>query len=76
MGKQSKGAVEAALATVAGLVDAQVTDQGIWLEPRELSPEGWVALGEDTLRVRAALAAEGLTPVVLMRDHKVLLTFE
>jgi coenzyme F420-0:L-glutamate ligase / coenzyme F420-1:gamma-L-glutamate ligase len=69
-------AVRRALATVEGLVAAAVTAEGVWLEPVATSPEGWVALGADAHRVRAALAAEGLPSSIRMRDHKVLVTFE
>ncbi|MEV7624556.1 coenzyme F420-0:L-glutamate ligase [Actinoplanes sp. NPDC089786] len=57
-------AVERALATVAELVEAEVTARGIRLTPAERSPAGWVALGIDIHRVRAALAAEGVASSV------------
>ena len=72
LGKQSKAAVLEALALVS--VAATITDDEIRLTPGARTPAGWVELGADTHRVRAALAAEGLASSVRTDDDGVLIT--
>jgi coenzyme F420-0:L-glutamate ligase / coenzyme F420-1:gamma-L-glutamate ligase len=65
-------AVRRALATTSAA--ATITDEGIRLTPGARTPAGWVELGADTHRVRAALAAEGLASSVRTDDDGVLIT--
>ena len=79
-------AVQRALATVAGLLTSTVdrTAEGLRLVPPKpgageagpgkTGPVGWIRLGEDAHRVRAALAAEGVASASVADDDGVTVT--
>jgi coenzyme F420-0:L-glutamate ligase/coenzyme F420-1:gamma-L-glutamate ligase len=71
------GAVDRALATVAGVVAAGTVitreDGGavLHLGPADAGATGFIRLGADAHRLRAALAAEGVASEALIRDDGV-----
>ncbi|GLZ01100.1 coenzyme F420-0:L-glutamate ligase [Actinoplanes sp. NBRC 103695] len=74
IGAQSKAALDTVAAALSAGTAVLVSDEGLLLTHADRSPAGWVALGVDTHRVRAALAAEGLASSVRTDDDGVLIT--